>query len=85
MYRLTKEEHEKLVSNAVTATYKKAPNGIKEKIDKEGTVTAKKAGVLDKMEINGTGNCFITLKDHKENFANRPTVRLINPAKNEIG
>ena len=46
---------------------------------------AKKAGVLDKMQINGTGNCFITLKDHKENFANRPTVRLINPAKNEIG
>ena len=37
------------------------------------------------MEKNGTGNCFITLKDHKENFANKPTVRLINPAKNEIG
>ena len=28
---------------------------------------------------------FITLKDHKENFANKPTVRLINPANNEIG
>ena len=28
---------------------------------------------------------FFTLKDHKENFQNNPTVRLINPAKNEIG
>ena len=37
------------------------------------------------MVINKTGNCFVTLKDHKENFSNRPTVRLINPAKNEIG
>ena len=27
----------------------------------------------------------ITLKYHKENFLNSPTVRLINPAKNELG
>ena len=25
------------------------------------------------------------MKDHKENFQNNPTVRLINPAKNELG
>ena len=85
MYRLTKSEHEKLVNNAVTATYKKAPEGIKTKIDKEGIKIAEKAGVLDRMEVNGTGNCFVTLKDHKENFENKPTVRLIDPAKNEIG
>ena len=33
----------------------------------------------------GENNCFISLKDHKENFQNNPTVRLINPAKNELG
>jgi len=27
---------------------------------------------------------FITLKDHKNNFENKPTCRLINPAKSEI-
>ena len=37
------------------------------------------------MEINGENNSFITLKDHKENFNNNPTVRLINPAINELG
>ena len=37
------------------------------------------------MDQNGTNNCFITLKDHKENFQNNPTTRLINPAKNEVG
>ena len=26
-----------------------------------------------------------TLKDHKENFLHNPTVRLINPAKKELG
>ena len=37
------------------------------------------------MDINGENNCFITLKDHKENFENNPSTRLINPAKNELG
>ena len=36
------------------------------------------------VNINGESNCFITLKDHKENFQNNPSVRLINPAKNEL-
>ena len=41
--------------------------------------------MLQRMDINGESNCFIMLKDHKENFQNNPSVRLINPAKNELG
>ena len=37
------------------------------------------------MDSNSESNCFITLKDHKENFQNNPSVQLINPDKNEIG
>ena len=37
------------------------------------------------MNINAESNCFIRIKDHKENFLNHPKVRLINPAKNELG
>ena len=40
------------------------------------------------MKINGENNSFTTHKyhkDHKENFDNNPTVRLINLAKNEFG
>ena len=40
---------------------------------------------LHRLSINEESNCFFTLKDHKENFQNNPTVRLINPAKNDIG
>ena len=29
--------------------------------------------------------CFIPKKDHEENFENKPSIRLINPAKNDIG
>ena len=37
------------------------------------------------MFVNGKQNCFITLKDHKPNFQNNPTVRILNPVKNELG
>ena len=47
-----------------------------ENVDKE---------ILDRMDINSKNTCFITLKYYKENFLNNPTVRLINPAKNELG
>ena len=36
------------------------------------------------MFVNGKQNCFITLKDHKPNFPNNPTVRLLNLEKNEL-
>ena len=39
---------------------------------------------LHRLDINEKRNCFFTFKDHKENFQDNPTVRLINPAKNEI-
>ena len=43
--------------------------------------------MLDKIQVNGKEKCFMTLKDHKPNFENNVTarlVRLIDAAKNEI-
>ena len=85
MYRLHKNDYQNLLRNAITTSYKKANKNIGTKINKEGIKFAKQANILDKIEINGTGNSFITLKDHKENFTNHPTTRLINSSKNEIG
>ena len=85
MYRLTKEEHNKLLRNAVTSKYKKTNTKIKDKINKKGKEILKNKEALHRLDINEESNCFFTLKDHKENFQNNPTVRLINPAKNEIG
>ena len=85
MYRLNKNDYENLLRNAITASYKKANRNIGTKINKEGMKFAKQANILDKIEINGTGNYFITLKDHKKNFTNHLATRLINPSKNEIG
>ena len=39
----------------------------------------------DRIEINGTGNSSVKLKDHEKNFLNYPSTRLLNSTKNEIG
>ena len=44
----------------------------------------KKNEILNRVEINGESNCFITLKTKKANFANNAQVRLTNPAKNQL-
>ena len=36
---------------------------------------------LDRMFINGKNNCFMTLKEHKENFLSNPENHQLNPAK----
>ena len=45
---------------------------------------ANKKNSLDRVEVSGKEECFVTLKDHKPNFENNAMARLINPAKNEI-
>ena len=85
MYRLTKEEYEQLIMNSITSTYKKANNNINKQINMAGKNLMRDKEVIKRMETNEEGNSFITIKDHKENFDNHPTVQLINPAKNELG
>ena len=87
MYTITKEDYNKMRRNAITSTYKKANENIKKRInEKENEIVEKSLdNIIDRMDINTEWNCFITIKDHKENFLNHPKGRLINLAKNEIG
>ena len=39
---------------------------------------------IENIENNDKQNRFVILKDHKENFNNNPTVRIINYARNEL-
>ena len=85
MYRLSKKEHEQLLTNAVTSTYKKTNNSIKKKINMACKQIFKNNEILNRVEINGENNWFFRLKYHKDNFANNLQVRLINPVENELG
>ena len=85
MYRLTKEQYDKLITNFIISACKKPKSNIKKQINKAVKNFMRDKEVIKRMETNEKGNSFITIKDHKQNFDNHPTVLLINPAKNEFG
>ena len=85
IYRLTKEEYDKIQNYSTTTSYKKASNNIKKKIRFARMQVLRENKVLKRMQINEENNCFISLKDHKENSQNNASVRLINPAKSGLG
>lgn len=85
LYELDKTQQEKLIQNIETTTYKKVNMGIIHSINQEGKAIATQLDIQDRTERIAERQAFVSLKDHKENFANNPTCRLINQAKCEIG
>ena len=79
MYRLSKDQYNMLLNNFITSTYKKSNNNIKKIISISGRNFLKDKEVLQRIDID----------DHKEKsqrkLQNNPSVRLVNPAKNEHG
>ena len=80
-YKLEATKYTQLLHNNTTKTYKSQSNKLK--IDK-ATIT-EKFHIDDRIETTATKEAFITFKDHKDNFENKPTRRLVNPSKREIG
>lgn len=84
-YKLEPTEYETLLQQNITKSYKKANNETAQIIQQEDKNITVKLGIDDRVDITANKDAFITLKDHKPNFANKPTCRLINPTKSEIG
>ena len=74
IYRLTKEQYDQLLTNSVTSTYRKANSKIKKQINKAGKNLMRDKEVIKRTETKKEGNSFMTIKDHKENLDNHPTV-----------
>ena len=84
-YKLDAPTYVNLVKSNVTKAYKKSEHKQLSNINIEAKLTAENLNIDDRIEPMAEKECFITLKDHKPNFENKPTCRLINPAKTEIG
>ena len=78
---LEKEEYHRLLQNAVATTYKKSSNEIARRINCKRIKYIKEANILDQVEVNGTANCFISLKSHKVNFLNHLARKLLTRLK----
>ncbi len=84
-YRVDPASYNELLENNIAKTYRKAPDRMTSKITTEEKKIAASLDLSDRIDFLAQKDAFITLKDHKPNFENRPTCRLINPAKSEVG
>ncbi|KAJ8030225.1 hypothetical protein HOLleu_26570 [Holothuria leucospilota] len=73
------------IEQNINKAYKKAPPNTLKQITTADKAIASKLEISDRIDTTGENQAFITLKDHKPNFNNKPTCRLINPSKSEIG
>ena len=71
-----KEDHEKILYENVTKTYKKANPSLPKKINIEAKEIAKEFNLDEKLNI---------MANHKPDFRTNPKYRLLNPTKRELG
>ena len=84
-YAVNKNEYEDLVNRQLNNSYKRAnPSQLKGIIRRDKTI-ATKLELSDRIEAPAIKNCYVLLKDHKENFEIRKPVRLINTFKSNLG
>ena len=84
-YKLEPSTYNDLLEQNITKSYKKAQPNTTRAIHAENKPIATKLDIDDRVDATAEKGAFITLKDHKPNFADKQTCRLINPTKPEIG
>ena len=82
---MNESSYNELLHKNITKTYKKVSQTVASAIEKKTKSLVQKLNLDDRINVTAKRDAFITLKDHKPNFANNPTCRLINPTKSEIG
>ena len=84
-YRMDPQEYKNLLHNNVTSEYKTAHHNTVKAVQRAENRIVKELELEDRIEVRAEKEAYITLKDHKDNFRNRPSCRLINPSKSEVG
>ena len=84
-YKVEVEAFGNLMAKSVHKDYRKTDAAKVEEIQEEAKVIACKLELGDRIFKTSKREANITLKDHKPNFRNDPTCRLLNPCKPEIG
>ena len=84
-YEITKENYKKILHDNITKTYEKAQPSLPKKINIEAKKMAKSFSIDNKMDKTAKRQCFVTIKDHKDNFRVNWKYKLLNPTKSELG
>ena len=84
-HKMTPQMYNQLLDKSIQKEYKKAPLRTVKNIEKSHSDIVTSLELQDRVFRTTERQPFITVKDHKPNFQNNPTCRLINPCKPEIG
>ena len=82
---MVRETYEKLLHENITKTYKKTAEKKVKTINVDAKKVANDLELEDRIEKMQESECYITVKDHKEDFPHKISCRLINPSKSDIG
>ena len=85
MYAMSPEKYKRLLKDEITKFYKKAQPDTESKINNEALEIASKLKLANRINKFDKKEAFITLKDTKDDFVNKPKCRLLNPTKTEMG
>ena len=85
LYKMEVNDYKKLLTDNITSAYRKADASATVNINSEARSIAENLKIDDRIEQLAHKEAFITLQNHKPNFANSPECRLINAAKTNIG
>ena len=58
---------------------------LPKRISREARKITKTFDVGDRVDTMAKQECFMTLKDHKEDYRTNPKYRLLNPRKSQLG
>ena len=84
-YLVPPNRYMNMIDREIQKSYKKENSENVKKVSDEHVKTAEELEIADGMFVTTPREAFITLKDHKSDFATNPKVRLINPTKPEVG
>ena len=85
MYTMEKDVYKKHLMNCITKDYKKAASTSVHSINAKSKEIAQSLHLADRMECMKQPEAYVTVKDHKPDFYARPSFRLINPSKTDVG
>ena len=84
-YKAKPHQYQELLEKSITKDYKKTTYEAVENIDKKDKKNSKETRNWLRVYSLTRQEAFISLKDHKDNFADNPKTRLLNQAKSELG
>ena len=71
-YKISKHEYNKLLLSSIRDNYKKGDGSLVNSINKEAKQIAEELQLESKINQMPKRQCYITLKDHKQDFNTKP-------------